>query len=133
MNRGSAALGCGLVMLIAVAPIFPIYSMATESREISWGNFPKVCDLADGAPIGDLCFGFVDAVMEIVRFEEVAETDNIHHLYANACVPFGTTVGQAMEKMRPWLRTHHSCAGKCNATGYVYEGLEVAYPCGQKP
>jgi len=83
------------------------------------------CDLNDGAAISDKCFGFLSAVIETVQ--TLHETHQAIG-FLNACIPFGTTVEQAIPKIRPLLR-RRTCMGKCSATSYVELALYEVYPC----
>jgi len=83
------------------------------------------CDLNDGAAISDKCFGFVSAVIETVQILHVTHQATG---FLNACIPFGTTVEQAVPNIRPLLR-RRMCLGKCTATTYVELAPYEVYPC----
>jgi hypothetical protein len=83
------------------------------------------CDLNDSAAISDKCFGFVSAVIETVQILHVTHQATG---VLNACIPFGTTVEQAVPKIRPFLRVR-KCLGMCSATTYVERDLYETYPC----
>jgi hypothetical protein len=89
-------------------------------------NFAEICDLHSGAPIGGKCYGFIGAVVEIVKTENALPTQ--FQTWPKTCIPRGQTITQIFEKIRPSLRVR-VCAGFCTSTGYVRSSLHEAYPC----
>jgi hypothetical protein len=89
-------------------------------------NFDEICDLHPGAPVGDKCYGFIGAVVEIVMAERAVGPQFRHG--PNSCIPKGRTISQIFEKIRPLLKVR-VCGGFCTQTGYVKSSLQEAYPC----
>ena len=91
-------------------------------------NFDEICDLHSGAPIGDKCYGFIGAVIEIVKSDSLTAPQ--FRTGPKACIPRGQNIPQIFEKIRPSLRARVGiCLGFCTQTGYVISSLNEAYPC----
>jgi hypothetical protein len=89
-------------------------------------DFTEICDLHAGAPISDKCYGYLGAVIEIVKTDSVMPSRFRTRL--KTCIPRGQNIAQIFEKIRPSLRVR-VCGGFCTSTGYVMESLYEAYPC----
>ena len=111
--------GCVVVMIFS-SPVLAAPRTAPASIELD-----QICDLRTGAPMSDKCLGFVGAVVEIVKIENVMK--NRSYL-AGACVPTELSVPQVFDKIRPSLR-HWVCGGFCPASWNVARSLNEVYPC----
>lgn len=89
-------------------------------------DLDEICDLHSGAPISDKCYGFVGAIVEIVKIDSIQPPQ--FRRGPKACIPKGANITQIFEKIRPLLRTR-VCAGFCTQTSYVISSLHEAYTC----
>jgi hypothetical protein len=89
-------------------------------------NFDEICDLHSGASISDKCYGFVGAVIEIVKVDSFQAPQ--FRKGPKTCIPSGADIKQIFERIRPLLR-ERMCAGFCTQTGYIMSSLREAYPC----
>lgn len=88
----------------------------------------RFCDLEDGAPVSDACYGYVGATIEMVMTEhDVPRPDP--QWWRPACIPRGVKVADVVARIRPLLRPPRMCGGLCTDTGSVRDALVEAYPC----
>jgi hypothetical protein len=91
-----------------------------------WGiELTDFCDLRDGAPISDMCYGFVAGVLEVMLAEELTRAPNEER---RLCL-LRVDVKVVIAKIRPGLRKYGVCAGFCTSQSYVATEIYRAYPC----
>jgi hypothetical protein len=93
-----------------------------------WDIF-RICDLREGAPIGERCYGYVAATVEAVyldAFEHASER-------RRACIPPDESIEQIIARIRPRLREMGLCYGACTSQSFLRMSLYQAYPCPAEP
>jgi hypothetical protein len=92
-------------------------------------DFRKFCSLQDDAPIGDKCWAFLAAVIEIEK-GYVSLDPQVAKRLNHACLPPRMSIQQIFATIRPQLRRiMGSCVGLCDSTSYVMSSLAGTFPC----
>jgi hypothetical protein len=121
-------LGLVIAIISTISALAPASAADKILRVDPWGiELTDFCDLRDGAPISDKCYGFVAATVEATRDRDVTRRPDEKQ---RLCIPRRTDIAEMIAKIRPRLRMHFGlCAGLCTSEGYVASELYRAYPC----
>jgi len=79
--------------------------------------------------MSDKCYGFISAVVEIMKVNQGIPKERM--FFRPACIPDGLKVEDIYKAIRPALMDVGPCLGLCTSTSYVMSALIRVYPCRQ--
>ena len=121
--RLGAVLCVGLSVVIgAAAPPKPPAS--TDPLGVEW--IDKICDMREGAPISDKCYGFVAGVMESMDANNAGEG---HDTFCPKDAKISDFVSAVRKDI---IKNGNACFGMCTSETWVSSALYRAYPCDTK-
>lgn len=125
-------IGIRYAALLVAALTASLWSDASSAEGWAEGAYMgrdlfRICDLRDGAPIGERCYGYVAATVEAVSLDAFQHPSERRH----ACIPPDESIEQIITRIRPVLRgpDYGLCYGACTSQSYLRISLYEAYPC----